>query len=82
MLNGQYYWGSHYNAREITITLATDGITQSELDDFKYWFQAGEIRELILSEHPNRGILARVGEAPEIAVLPFPRTIVTTVDNV
>ena len=49
MLHGQYYWGSHYLAREMIITLATDGVTQKQLDDFKYWFQAGEIKELILS---------------------------------
>jgi len=74
MLHGQYYWGSHYHARELTISLATDGITQKELDDFKYWFQPGEIKELILSEHPNRAILARIQDRPEISVLPFKRT--------
>lgn len=71
MLNGQYYWGSHYNAREMSITLATDGMTQQQLDEFKYWFQPGEIKELILSEHPNRGILARIAEMPQISMLPF-----------
>jgi len=49
MLNGQYYWGTHYNAREMTIDLATDGMEQIDLDNFKSWFRAGEIRELILS---------------------------------
>ena len=73
MINGQYYWGSHYRARELSITLATDGITQQQLDEFKYWFQPGEIRELILSQHPNRGILARISEAPQVSVLPFKR---------
>ena len=75
MLNGQYYWGSHYQARELIITLATDGMTQEQLDDFKSWFQAGEIRELILAQHPNRGILARIAEAPQISVIPFSRKI-------
>jgi len=30
------------------------------LDEFLYWFHAGEARELVLAEHPNRAILARV----------------------
>ena len=81
MLNGQYYWGSHYQAREMSISLATDGMTQYELDEFKSWFQAGEIRELILAEHPNRGILARVSEAPQVSVLPFQRIKYTSVNN-
>jgi len=71
MLHGQYYWGSHYTARELDITLATDGMSQNDLDEFKYWFRAGEIKELILSEHPNRAIKARVREAPKVSVVPF-----------
>lgn len=79
MLHGQYYWGSHYTARELDITLATDGMTQDQLDDFKYWFRAGSIRELVLSEHPNRAIKARVREAPKIAVVPFKRKKTITI---
>ena len=71
MLNGQYYWGTHYTARQMTITLATDGMEQGELDDFKNWFRAGQIRELILAEHPNRGIMARISQAPQISMIPF-----------
>ena len=74
MLNGQYYWGTHYNAREMTIDLATDGMEQIDLDNFKSWFRAGEIRELILSQHPNRGIMARIAESPQISVLPFKKS--------
>ena len=81
MVHGQYYWGSHYNAREMIITLATDGMTQQELDSFKHWFQPGEIRELILSEHPNRGILARISQAPQISVIPFKRQTYSVINE-
>jgi len=40
--------------------LSTDGITQVELDNFLHWFKAGIARELVLAEHPNRAIMARV----------------------
>ena len=82
ILNGQYYWGSHYNAREMSLSLATDGMTQQQLDDFKYWFQGGEIRQLIMSEHPNRAIMARVSEKPEISVIPFQRQQIISIDNI
>lgn len=81
MLNGQYYWGSHYNAREMTISLATDGMTQMQLDKFKYWFQAGEMRELIMAQHPNRGIIARIAQAPQISIVPFPRKKRTIIND-
>jgi hypothetical protein len=59
-LDGQYYWNTHYITNSLTFILSTDGIEQKTLDDFLYWFHAGEIKELILAEHPNRAIMARV----------------------
>jgi len=41
------------------------------LDDFLYWFKAGVSRELILAEHPNRGIMARVSDPPSLSLMPF-----------
>jgi len=41
------------------------------VDDFKFWFHTGEARELILAEHPNRAIIARVAEPPQLNLLPF-----------
>ena len=71
VLDGHFYWGTHYTNHELTFDLATDAITQNELDHFLHWFQPGKIRELILSEHPNRAIEARVSAAPELHLLPF-----------
>ena len=71
ILDGQFYWGTYYKENSLSLTLSTDGITQEQLDDFLNWFQGGKIRELILAEHPNRAIMARVAEPPEISLLPF-----------
>lgn len=81
MLHGQFYWGSRYNAREMNLTLATDGMTQRQLDDFKQWFRAGEIRQLIMAEHPNRGIMARVASSPLVSIVPFTRKEWITIDE-
>jgi hypothetical protein len=35
------------------------------------WFKPGIVKELILAEHPNRAIMARVNSAPEMSMLPF-----------
>lgn len=70
-LDGQMFWRSVYNAGSLSFTLATDGMTEKELKLFKQWFIPGVERELILSEHHNRGILARVSSAPRLSILPF-----------
>ena len=70
-LDGQYYWNTHYVTNSLTFVLSTDGIDQRTLDDFLYWFHAGEIKELILAEHPNRAIMARVANPPQLSLLPF-----------
>lgn len=71
IVDGQYYWDTHFSNNELSLTLATDGITQNQIDDFKNWLKPGQARELILSEHPNRGIMARVSQAPDLQLLPF-----------
>lgn len=81
VLDGQQYWGTHYQNNTIDFTLATDGIDQRCLDDFLYWFSAGCTRELILAEHPNRGILARVNTVPELNLLPFEQAINIMIAN-
>lgn len=70
-LDGQQYWSTHSQAHEFTFNLATDGIEQKTLDDFLNWFSPGNTRELILAEHPNRAILARVSQPPQLNLLPF-----------
>jgi len=70
-LDGQYHWGTHMEANGLEFTLSTDGMLQEELEDFKEWFRPGVERELILSEHPNRVIMARVSSPPQMSMIPY-----------
>ena len=70
-LDGQIYWGSHFTSNKLDLTLTTDGITAKQLDDFKEWFVPNKNRELIVMEHPNRAIMARVATPPKFSMLPF-----------
>ena len=74
-LDGQMFWRTSFNAGQLNFSLATDGMTSAQLEDFKNWFQPGIERELILSEYHNRGILARVSAAPQMSLLPFEKEI-------
>lgn len=75
VIHGQFFWGSYYTNNSLTFKLATDEMSQEDLDRFKYWFKAGTIRELVLAEHPNRAIMARVAQPPEIDLLPFEKRV-------
>ena len=70
-LDGQLYWNSTFEAGHLSFNLATDGMTSENYEAFKNYFVPGEIRELILSEFPNRAAMARVASAPHISLLPF-----------
>lgn len=70
-VDGQFYWGSNYTNNSLSFVLATDGITEAELNEFRRWFAPGQNKELYLAENPNRGIMARVSSTPVYSLLPF-----------
>ena len=79
-IDGEYYWGTKMGPNHLSFTLSTDYMTQQMMDEFKYWFKPGAERDLILAEHPNRYIRARVASAPIMNMTPFgePATIKMT----
>ena len=78
-IDGQLFWISQYNALTIHFDLETDGMSTQELEDFKSYFIPGVEREFILSEHPNRGILARVASTPQMEMVPFEDVKIITI---
>lgn len=75
VIQGQYYHGTYFRTNSLSLTLSTDGIDQHKLEEFKHWFAGGQTRELILSEHPNRAIMARVAQPPQMDMLPFEKEV-------
>lgn len=71
IVDGQFFWKSVIQPGKLKFTLATDGMSSENYDNFKSWFAPGETRELILTEFPNRFTMARVATAPKISLLPF-----------
>ena len=81
VLDGHFYWGTHHTNHELEFNLATDAITQVELDKFLHWFSPGKTRELILAEHPNRAVQARVSAPPDLHLLPFEEKTTKMIDK-
>lgn len=73
-VDGQIYWGSYFKPGYLNFTLATDGMTSLQYEDFKTYFKEGDIRELALTEFPNRYSKARVSAAPSLSLVPFEDT--------
>lgn len=82
VLDGQFYHSTHFRTNTISFTLSTDGIDQKQLEAFRNWFAPGKTRELILSEHPNRAIMARISTVSEMHMLPFEKQIELTIAGV
>lgn len=79
--DGQLFWSTHFNNNQLSLTLATDGMTEENLNDFQEWFKPGQEKELILAEHPNRAILARIAEPPHLNLLPFETEMAVKIAN-
>ena len=75
VLDGGLYWGTHFTEYKFSAELATDGMTEQQLQDFQIWFAPGNIRTLVYMEHWNRAIEARVAAVPDIQVIPFEETV-------
>jgi len=71
VIDGQFFWGSHFTTNNLNFTLSTDGITDRQLEEFRHWFKPGVENELVLAEHPNRAIMARMETQPSYSFLPF-----------
>lgn len=53
-MDGQYYWGSTYSAREIPISFAFYGLTSEQLAQLKSIFSDKKPHSLILDEEPYK----------------------------
>lgn len=73
---GQQFYGSTINANTLAFNLTSDGMTENQLTEFSNWFKPGSIGELILSEHHNRKILARVSQPPQLEMTPYEKKVV------
>lgn len=82
VVDGQFYHGTHFKTNSISFHLSTDGIDSRKLEDFKNWFAPGKMRQLVLSEHPNRAIMARISSPPQMSMLPFEKKVEMTISGI
>lgn len=87
-VNGQYYWGTNFKSLKRDFLLATDGMTETQWEAFKYHFRPGHYGNFTESQYwyiDSDGALknyresyCRVAAVTEFSMLPFRKQIETS----
>lgn len=72
---GQLFWGSNIKSLKRTFHLATDGMTEIQVNEFKKHFQPGRYGKFIEDKLAYRYGYCRVAEVIEFKVVPFQKRI-------
>ena len=70
-LDGQYYFGSDYDSRKISINIAFDSLTEPQFRELRQVFSTKRIRELIFDETPYKKYMAKVESPIELSYVCF-----------
>ena len=81
-VHGQYFWGTKLKPLEKEFSLATDGMTERQVNEFKRHFQPGRYGKFVECANSNRYNYARITEAVEFKMLPFKKEIPAIVEQI
>ena len=70
-MHGQYYFGSIFGNKIITVSFAFDSMTEEQLRKMRRVFACGQISDLILSECPYKKYLAKIESPIELSYICF-----------
>ena len=70
-VDGQYFWGTHFKSKKMTFSLATDGMTEAQVNDFKHHFHPGKYGVFIEDKLACRKAYARVSQVSTFNMVPF-----------
>lgn len=72
---GQHYWGTKYKTFKRSFSLATDGMTEAQINEFKIHFQPGRYGRFIESKLAGRYGYGRVSSVVNFTMVPFKKEI-------
>ena len=79
--DGQLYFGTFHKAKVIPINFAFKGITKEEISTLKKALSGKEMKELCLSENPDRVYIAKVTGQPNLKYIPFDVVKIDTISS-
>ena len=81
-MEGQYYWGTKINEKRMSFSLATDGMTEAEVNAFKLHFKPGKYGKFIEDKLAHRYGYCRITNASNFSVIPFQKTVTIRGENI
>lgn len=73
--DGTYYFGTYYKQKQITINVAFDSVTETDIRAIRNWLNGKEIQPLILDEKSDRQYFAKVTSPPQFKYIAFDELI-------
>ena len=64
--DGTYYFGSNYTQRQISISVATDELTEIQFRQLKQWLGDKQIHPLVFDEAPYKTYMVKTSSAPTL----------------
>ena len=74
-VDGQYFWGTHIGSLKKTYYLATDGMTEAQVNAFKLHFKPGKYGVFIEDKLAHRYGYARVSSVTTFSMVPFQKEV-------
>ena len=68
---GQYYWGTNYKTKTYSYSLATDGMTERQFEDFKRHFRPGHYGQFYEDAWFGRYCYVRIKTVIDFTFIPF-----------
>ena len=82
-INGDYYFGSNYGPKEISIEIAFDSLTEKQFRELRAVFSTKKIKELIFDEWPYKKYMAKIANPIQLSYVCFdePKRVEGTAQN-
>jgi len=83
-MHGEYYFGSTYGSKPITVSFAFDEMTEIQFRRMRQVFAWGQMQKLIFSERPYKYYQAKIESPIELSYVCFerPKQVLTEVEGI
>lgn len=72
---GQYYWGTNFKTKTYNYSLATDGMTERQFEDFKHHFRPGHYGQFYEDAWFDRYCYVRIKAVVDFSFIPFQKEV-------
>lgn len=79
--DGMYWFNTYYKQRQISVNVAFDSVTETDLRGIRNWLNGKQVQPLIFDEHDDRQYFAKVTGSPQLKYVAFDEPINPRLSN-